>query len=137
MLGVLHPMSVAARISGVLLALITGLLWVRAHALHLRLRAIDRQSRWASTLRDILNIACVGSLGGAFLLAGLPVPGALLFAGTVGVVIDFSRSALWTGPPGPAVSGGAILLATVPALFPSQLLAWSNEALRWLLGPAV
>lgn len=123
MLGTLQAGPVWHRVLGVGVVVAMLAVWTRLQSVALRLKERELESRWASTLRDLLNLLLVVTLWTGFWLTGLPGPAAFLFAGTLGIAIDVIRHAA----PDVARRNRLTLFAVLPAglviaLFPGPAL---------------
>ncbi len=128
MLGTLGETEPQIRLVGIILVGIATLVWVRLQLVVESLRAVESQSRWASNQRDLLNVCAGILLFAAFLIAALPAPAAVLFAGTVGIVVDVLRHLPATPKVRLAVSACISLgLAVSVAAFAPEVLAATNE----------
>jgi hypothetical protein len=93
MLGALRTATVFEHALGLVLVVGMVVVWTRLHLVTLQLKEQEQQSRWASSLRDLLNLTLVGTLWAGLSLSGFPGPAAFLFAGTLGIALDVIRHA--------------------------------------------
>src|ERR1700679_4305878 len=91
MLGAMHETAAVQHALGVVFVVCATAFWVAVQSFLLQLRATEHESRWASNLRDIINFASSIALAAAFRVTGLPFPAAILFAGSLGILIDILR----------------------------------------------
>ena len=91
MLGNVRAISNLEFFGSVLLVLATTALWVRLQSVVVRLRDVQSSSRWASNLRDLIGLMGAAATVLGFHLCGVPGPAAILFAGTLGVLLELLR----------------------------------------------
>jgi hypothetical protein len=132
-LGSVRETGEVARWAGALLVALALGVWLRFQSVHVRLRAQEHQSRWASNLRDFINLACALPLAGAYWWTGLPFAAALLYAGTLGVVLDILRHTSLAGWRRHLASAGVLTFGLALTLFASPVLTASNRVATWLL----
>jgi hypothetical protein len=129
----MHAASALHYWAGVLSVVAALALWLRAQSLHLALRAQEHQSRWASNLRDLINVGCCLALAAGYWWAGLPFAAALLFAGTLGVVLDGLRHVSLAGWRRSVASGLVLASGLALSVFARPALLASNRLAEWLL----
>lgn len=128
LLGVVRDLSGLERLIGVVLVVFAIALFVRLQTVALRLREDEAKSRWASNLRDLVNLLAAFILFAAFWTCGLPLAASLLFSGTVTVLLDVARH--WGRTPDERARLSLItgLVTSLPvALFTGPILAGTNR----------
>jgi hypothetical protein len=125
MLGEVRAVSTVSLVCSVLVVLVATALWVRLQSFVIRLRAAQASSRWASNLRDLIALLGASAVVVGFHLCGVPWPAAVLFAGTLGVVLELLRR----GPKAHVRRTMAVAVAFVLCveLWPAQLVAGANR----------
>lgn len=88
MFGEARELDGGGRAGAMLLVVGAAFAMVRLQAAGFALRARESRSRTASNLRDVVNLLGAFALWAALVLAGHPPPAALLFAGTMTVLLD-------------------------------------------------
>lgn len=91
MLGSIRALQAWERVFGIVLVVLAVPVSVRLQSVTLALRERELRSRWASNLRDVVNLLAASVFFGAYLLCGLPFAAALLAAGSVTVGLDLAR----------------------------------------------
>lgn len=107
------------------------LLMVRLQTYAVTLREREKASRWASNLRDLVNLGGGVLMFVAFRLAGHPSPAAVLFGGTMVVILEAARQILpKQRVPASLVAGLSFALPS--ALFPVQAVDAANRLVALL-----
>jgi hypothetical protein len=90
-LGEAQALGALGRLLGLLAVAAAVVLFARLQAAGVALRRREQASRWASNLRDVLNLFAVAALLLAFRACGGPWAACFLFAGSVGVALEVAR----------------------------------------------
>ena len=129
MLGELRTMGGASHALGLVVVGIAAVAWVGVQKIVARWRDLEEHSRWASNARDLVALTGGAALAIGFVLCGLPPAAAILFAGTLGVLLEIVRR----GPSRLFQRGaGVVLLALTLAVWPAPALQAANAVSRWL-----
>lgn len=122
LLGQARPVEPLVRILGTVLVLAALGTAVKLQAVGEALRESETSSRWASTLRDGVNLVSALALFLALLVCGLAGPAAFLVAGTTFVALDFLRHIGHDTKRGSRIAFFAALVIALPAaLFAPQV----------------
>jgi hypothetical protein len=134
-LGELAAASGPSRWIGCLLVGAAVLGWIRAQGTHEELRVRESHSKWASNLRDVLNLCCAALLAGGLVCTGVPAPAAILFSGGNGIALDVIRHATKDSIGRQVVSlAVGIGVGLGVAFFPGPNLRAANALVWWLTG---
>jgi hypothetical protein len=123
--GTLEPRTLALRAGGVALYLCAVALFVLFQEVGLVLRRDESRAWWASTGRDLLNLAGVAGIAASLWGFGLPAPAAIVIGGTLTLVLFGTSIWLETRPwrarrRWALLAGGVLALPLV--VFPEPLL---------------
>ncbi len=133
MLGSARALDVVARTLATFVVAGAVVVFVQLQSVAFRLRAREARSRWASNLRDLVNLLAAALLFASFVVAGAPPAAALVFAGTTGVLLEAVRHG-GSRPAGrPRASLATGLSVAVPlALFAPEATALLNRLVEAL-----
>jgi hypothetical protein len=136
--GPLEPRTAAARVLGAALYLAAVGAFVVFQEIGLQLRREERRAWWASTGRDLLNLAGLAGIALALVELGFPLPAAVASAGTLTLVLFGTSIWLetrpWRGRRWLALAAGALVSLPL-VLFPSPILAGLGVVVERLFGP--
>ena len=130
-LGELRTVGEWEHAAGIGLAAAVSLAWAAAQGVVASLRDAQRESRWASNLRDVIALGGVLLLGFSFALCGLPPAAAILFSATLGVVLELLRrgQGYWRWAAMVVAAGVSISIA----VWPGAALTGADAVARWLV----